>query len=187
MLNKEKVAEWKISFTRFCKAENKANSKIETYWGAISCFVWHFNTMSIDRIRWKDIADYILKYDNSKTISQKRYAIQLFYFICFKQKDKLKDMPTPKIDSVIPQVLNIKECYDIFSCIDNLKHKAIIKLSYDCGLRMSELLNIKINHIDGKDLILFISISMILGQEDLAKRASWSKFDDRKAGLICLR
>jgi len=156
MVNNEKIAEWKADFTRFCKSQNKANSTIETYWGAITCFIWHFNTMSIDRLGWKQIADYILKYDNSKTIAQKRYAIQLFYFVCFKQKDKMKDMPTPKIESEIPQVLNIQECYDIFSCIDNLKHKVIIKLSYDCGLRMSELLGIRIMHIDGKDLTLFI-------------------------------
>jgi site-specific recombinase XerD len=156
MINKEKIAEWKVDFTRFCKAQNKANNTIDTYWGAISCFILHFNTMSIDRIGWKEIADYILKYDNLKTIAQKRYAIQLFYSVCFRQKEKLKYMPTPKIESVIPQVLNVQECYNIFSCIDNLKHQVMIKLSYSCALRMSELLSIRINHIDGKDSTLFI-------------------------------
>lgn len=159
MITKEKIAEFKVDFTRFCKAQNKANSTIDTYWGAISCFICHFNTMSIDRIGWKEIADYILKYDNSKTIAQKRYAIQLFYFACFGQKEKLKYMPTPKTESVIPQVLNIQECHDIFSSIDNFKHQVMIKLSYSCALRMSELLSIRINHIDGKDSTLFINQS----------------------------
>lgn len=156
-LLENKIALWKIDFTRYCTAQNKAKSTIRIYWDSIVCFIWHFKTASVDRLIWKEIADYILsEYDNSHTISQKRYAIQLFYFVCFKQKAKLENMPISKRESVIPQVLNVQECYDIFSYISNLKHKAIIQLSYACGLRMSEVLGIRIKHIDGKDLTLFI-------------------------------
>jgi integrase/recombinase XerD len=156
---KEKIAEWKIDFTRYCKAANLADSTIEIYWGAITCFARHFKTVSLNRFGWKEIADYILKYDNSKTVSQKRYAIQLFYFVCFNQKEKLKNMPIPKAEKKIPQVLNIPECFSIFSHIKNLKHKALIQTAYSCGLRISEVLNIKVKHIDGKANTLFIEQS----------------------------
>lgn len=154
-----KIAEWKTDFTRYCKAQNKADTTILTYWQSVTTFIRYFNTISLDRISWKEIADYILQYDNSKTIDQKRYAIQLFYQVCFNQRQKLAKMPHPKKERVIPQVLNISECFAIFSQIKNLKHKAIIQLSYSCGLRISEVLNIKIKHIDGKANTLFIEQS----------------------------
>lgn len=156
---KEKIAEWKIDFTRYCKALNLANSTIEVYWGAVTSFAWHFKTVSLDRFSWKEIADYILKYDNSKTVAQKRYAIQLFYKIIFNQKDKLIKMPTPKIEKKLPQVLNIAECFEIFSQIKNLKHKALVQIGYSCGLRISEVLGIRVRHIDGKAGTLFVEQS----------------------------
>lgn len=159
VLIEEYVAEWKVDFTRNCKAKNLADSTIETYWGAITCFIWHFKTVSLDRLGWKEIADYILQYDNSKTVAQKRYAIQLFYFVCFNQKDKLKHMPTPKIEKKLPQVLNIAECFGIFAQIKNLKHKALIQTAYSCGLRISEVLGIRVKHIDGKASTIFIEQS----------------------------
>lgn len=159
MITGEKIAEWKRDFVRHCTAQNKANSTIEVYWQSVVCFLRVFNTMSLDRIGWKQIADYILQYDNSKTIEQKRYAIQLFYHIVIGQKEKLKNMPHPKRERIIPQVLNIAECYAIFSKIDNLKHKALIQLSYSCALRISEVLRIRVRHIDGKAGTLFIQQS----------------------------
>lgn len=159
VLIEDKMTEWKISFVRFCKAKNYAVSTIETYWGSVASFIKHFDTTRVYRLNWKEIADYILKYDNSHTVAQKRYAIQLFYFVCFNQKEKLKQMPIPKKEIVIPQVLNVQECFNIFSNIENLKHRAIIQLSYDCALRMSEIKNIKIKHIDGKERLLFIEQS----------------------------
>jgi site-specific recombinase XerD len=155
----EKIAEWNTDFTRYCKAQNKANTTILTYWQSVTTFIRYFNTVSLDRIGWKEIADYILRYDNSKTIDQKRYAIQLFYQVCFNQRQKLSKMPHPKKERIIPQVLNISECFAIFSQIKNLKHKALIQLSYSCGLRISEVLKIKIKHIDGKANTLFIEQS----------------------------
>lgn len=38
----------------------------------------------------------------------------------------------------------------------NLKHKCIIKLLYGCGLRLSELLNLKITDIDSANMVVRI-------------------------------
>ncbi len=159
-MNSEKIAVWKEDYMRYCKAANLAGSTVEVYWNSVVCFIWKHNTVSLDRFTWKQIADYILSnYDNSRTIAQKRYSIQLFYAVCFNQKDKLMKMPTPKKERVLPQVLSIQECSDIFAAIDNLKHKAFIQLAYACALRISELEGIKIKHIDGKAKTLFIEQS----------------------------
>lgn len=147
MINK-KIAEWKIDFHRHCSAERKSNSTIRTYWGAVECFIRKFNTVSLDRIHWTKIADYILQYDSARTIEQKKYSIQLFYGVCFGQWDKMAQMPNPKREKIIPQVLNLDEIRRIIFSIKNLKHRCAIQFSYDCALRISEVINARIKHID---------------------------------------
>ncbi|MFM7990543.1 MAG: tyrosine-type recombinase/integrase, partial [Candidatus Fonsibacter sp.] len=42
------------------------------------------------------------------------------------------------------------------SKIDNLKHKAILTLTYSVGLRVSEIVNLKIEAIDSKRMLIHI-------------------------------
>jgi integrase len=43
------------------------------------------------------------------------------------------------------------------SKIDNIKHKTIISLAYSVGLRVSEVINLKISDIDSKRMIININ------------------------------
>ena len=45
---------------------------------------------------------------------------------------------------------------DSISKIKNIKHKAIISLAYSVGLRVSEIVNLKINDIDSKRMVINI-------------------------------
>src|SRR5690606_25623450 len=47
----------------------------------------------------------------------------------------------------------------IFDATDNLKHKAMLMTIYSCGLRLSELLNLKITDIRSADKLLQINKS----------------------------
>lgn len=156
---KEKIAIWKIDFERYCKSRKYAKSTTSVYWGSIESFIWHFKTVELDRINWKQISDYILRYDSSRTINQKKYAIQLFYSIVFNQYKKLERMPSAKVENKIPEILTAGECMLVFSKIDNLKHRAMIHLTYACGLRISEPLGIRIRHISKVGGTLFIEQS----------------------------
>lgn len=153
---KEKIAEWKTEMYRYFKGKKYAQSTQETYWCAIECFIWHFNTVSLDRIHWHKIADYILQYDSARTIEQKKYSIQLFYGVCFGQWNKMAQMPNPKREKIIPQVLNLDETHRIILSIKNLKHRCAIQFSYDCALRISEVINARIKHIDFDRNFFFI-------------------------------
>ena len=50
------------------------------------------------------------------------------------------------------------------SKIENLKHKAILTLTYSVGLRVSEIVNIKILDIDSKRML--ISLNQAKGKKD---------------------
>jgi len=54
----------------------------------------------------------------------------------------------PKADKKLPVVLSQKEVKKILEGIANTKHRTFISLIYSCGLRLSELTNLKITDID---------------------------------------
>jgi integrase/recombinase XerD len=57
-------------------------------------------------------------------------------------------LPYSKINKRIPVVLTKLEVAKLFNAIKNEKHKLMIKLMYSAGLRVSELLNLRVEDID---------------------------------------
>ena len=82
----------------------------------------------------------------------------------------------PKELKKLPEVLTKDEVARMVHCLDNIKHKLIIQVLYDSGLRVSELVNLKINDINflrkvihvkagkgGKDRLTIISNRVLAG------------------------
>ncbi len=61
-----------------------------------------------------------------------------------------------KKPKILPNVLSKEEVQQILRALENIKHKAMLCLIYSCGLRRSELLNLKFEHVDSKRGILLI-------------------------------
>ena len=62
----------------------------------------------------------------------------------------------PKREQKLPNVLSKEEIKRIIEAPKNLKHRSMLSVIYACGLRRSELLNLKPNHIDSKRKLLII-------------------------------
>lgn len=54
----------------------------------------------------------------------------------------------PKKSRRLPTVLSKEEVIDLLRATYNLKHRTILALMYSCGLRISEILNLRLKHID---------------------------------------
>ena len=83
-------------------------------------------------------------------------AIRSFYkFLLISnkiQKNPAELLETPRLVRKIPDVLSIEEIDKIIEVIDlstgqGLRNKAIIETLYSCGLRVSELINLKISNL----------------------------------------
>ena len=78
----------------------------------------------------------------------------LFYFNELLKKNFI--ISTPKIKKSVPVVLSKDEIRELFSYVSNQKHKLILMIYYSCGLRLSELLNLKVKEIDFNEKILWV-------------------------------
>jgi integrase/recombinase XerD len=62
----------------------------------------------------------------------------------------------PKTEKLLPNVLSKEEIKMILNAHGNIKHKTMLSLIYSCGLRRSELINLKHTDIDSKRNIVII-------------------------------
>lgn len=67
-------------------------------------------------------------------------------------------LPRIKKDKSIPQILTINEVDRVLNNTNNIKHKALLSVLYYSGIRNSELLNLKIENINGDDFEIHIQL-----------------------------
>lgn len=115
-----------------------------------------------DKISEEDIKRFIyylgIKKRNSSTVARKLSSLKSFF--CFLNKEKiisqnpLENMETPKIKRKLPQVLTIREIEKLLTTVEtkkdneSIRAKAMFELLYATGMRVSELLNLKINDLN---------------------------------------
>ncbi|MGY3052966.1 integrase/recombinase XerD [Pedobacter sp. UYEF25] len=70
----------------------------------------------------------------------------------------------PQKERVLPKVLDATIIASIIRSCENVKHKTMLSLIYGCGLRAGELINLKIEDIDSKRML--VSICKAKGGKD---------------------
>ncbi len=83
-------------------------------------------------------------------------AIKLYFKTVRETKIDIDKVHRPKIEKLLPNVLSKEEIKLILEAHSNIKHKTMLSLIYSCGLRRSELLNLKPKDIDSKRNIVII-------------------------------
>ncbi|MCX6796364.1 MAG: tyrosine-type recombinase/integrase [Candidatus Falkowbacteria bacterium] len=107
-----------------------------------------------DEINNQDIRDYLLVLVNlgksSSTINIAVSAFKFYYSQVFSRRFFVSDdgIKRPKKEKKLPIVLSKQEVVKMITATDNLKHKLMIQILYSSGLRVSELINLKINDIN---------------------------------------
>ncbi len=83
-------------------------------------------------------------------------AVKFYYEQVLKNDKLFFDIPRPKKPLQLPKSLNAKEIKRLFESTENIKHQLILKLCYGMGLRVSEIVNLKISDIDSHNMKVFI-------------------------------
>ncbi len=108
-------------------------------------------------INTDDIRVYLEKMtDNNLSTStlNSAYSAFKFYFEKIMHRKFFINIPRAKKSKKLPEVLTRGEIGQIFATILNVKHKLSLGLMYSSGLRVSELVNVKVNDFDFENRIL---------------------------------
>jgi len=136
-----------------------SNNTINSYMYELKEFFKYFKNKNILNINTKEIKQYIQKNTiniKNTSISHKITVIKSFYN--FLLDDSLIDknpcisLKMPKKDKLLPVYLTVDEMNKLLDikCHNSydFRNKAILELLYATGIRISELIKLKINNID---------------------------------------
>jgi integrase/recombinase XerD len=90
------------------------------------------------------------------TLHSRINAMKFYYEQVLGREKFFWDIPRPKKQIILPKVLNETEIGRLFRGIRNLKHKAVVFTAYSAGLRVSEVVSLKISDVDSQRMTLFI-------------------------------
>jgi len=79
-------------------------------------------------------------------------AIKFYYERVLGGQRKVYLVDRPRTEKKLPEVLSEEEMVKLLQATEDIKHKAILMLAYSAGLRVVELVNVKIKDIDSKKL-----------------------------------
>ncbi len=87
---------------------------------------------------------------STSTINQYINALKFYYMDVLKRDIPFQCIYRPKTPSLLPKILNPEQIEAIINSIDNIKHKCIVAIEYSAGLRISEVLDLKVKQLNFK-------------------------------------
>jgi len=90
-----------------------------------------------------------------QTINLALNAVKFLYTEVLKDPQKI-DLKFAKRNKKLPIVLSRAEIERIIEATDNAKYKMMISLGYACGMRVSEVVNLKVADLDINELVVHI-------------------------------
>lgn len=134
---------------------------IKSYSNALKTFFLYFEHKNPEKINPSEIEQFINKMVLIDNISQSYQkvlvgSIKLFYNELLCKNYKLNYLYPDRPEKKLPVVLDKSEIKILLNSIQNLKHKAILSLIYSAGLRLSEVIEIKLTDIDSKRMLIKI-------------------------------
>lgn len=148
-------------FVKLLQIKQYSYSTISSYKNAILKLINAFPSSDISELTKKQIEEFINFQVTHKNISrayQKQMvgALNLFYNDLLRKNYDLFYLYPDRREYKIPEILSKDEVKLLIDSIINIKHKAIISSLYSAGLRLEEVLNLKLEDIDSQNMLIKI-------------------------------
>lgn len=151
------IRKWQEKYSIDIRLLYNSENTRKNYISQINCFLYHFrNEIEPKAIDNEKIKLWLLEAKTINTRKHRLCAVNSFYKITVGMPSKITKIPYPKADKQLPIVLSKAEVQRMFDVCENLKHKVILSILYACGLRVSELINLKWANIDRSRMIINI-------------------------------
>lgn len=148
-------------FRRWLQHKRYSENSVKTYVEMLSMFTRHIHPKPLTEVSNEHVMDFVhsvligegysFTYQNQLVSS-----LKLFYREMVNAKLDIDKLERPRREHKLPNVLSKEEVKRILEAHSNKKHKTMLSLIYACGLRRSELLNIKPSDIDRQRNMLIV-------------------------------
>jgi integrase/recombinase XerD len=142
---------------------------ITTYRNEFAQLLYSLKSTNVDDIDAERLRRYFLYCTNTLKLSENTLhsrinAVKFYFEQVLKREKFFFEIPRPKKPSLLPNVLAISQVETLFGNLENLKHKTMLYLAYSAGLRVSEVVNLRVRDIHSERMV--INIKGAKGKKD---------------------
>jgi len=139
--------------SREMRLRNYSHTTIKAYKSCIRTFVSHFRPRHPRDLGNAEIREYLVhllveKNRPASTVNQVYNALRFLYCDLYHKDFVIESLPRPRKERRLPDVLNEQEVVRLIQAVTNVKHKTMLMLTYASGLRVSEVVRLKIEDLD---------------------------------------
>ena len=190
-----------IKLKKDMQMRNFSKYTYDSYLGKAKDIMKYFGTKALEDITTEELREYLLKYLKEerklgdRSINYYNSVIRFIYEVTLDKVLNKKQLPMRKRKKTVYKVLTKKELSTFFNCVDNFKYKTIFMLAYGSGLRIGEIVNLRVEDIDSKNMRIFVREGKgnkerytILSKQSLEMlRTYWGKYrPNKRRGRIFL-
>ena len=118
----------------------------------------HFLGHSPDQASAEDLRLFQLDMANNGTsritMNATITALRFFFKVTIDKLEIVRKLKTVAVERKLPVVLSQEEVAHLLNVTNSLKYKAALSIAYGAGLRISEIVSLKISHIDSKRMVI---------------------------------
>lgn len=145
------ICEQKLNYLNYSK--NTSN----IYLGYIEKFLMS-QDKSPEHLNSKDFQNYLDNFHFTSVSQQNQVinAIKFLYENGLNRKYEKVSFKRPKSEKKLPRVIDKDFLLSKITLVKNLKHKSILSLAFSTGLRVSEVINLKLTDIDSNRMLIHV-------------------------------
>ncbi|KAB5486880.1 tyrosine-type recombinase/integrase [Flagellimonas hadalis] len=149
-----------LDFVKILEVKRYSKNTIDSY-ASIVKMARHFFGKSLDQVDETELHRYFYHMVHTKKVSysyqkQIAMALKLYYREMFRQSINLELLFPSRKPGKLPVIIAKSDVEKIIEKANNGKHKCMIALVYSTGLRVGELIDLKIADIDSTRMVVHI-------------------------------
>ena len=153
-----------LEFKKKLTLQRYATSSIKSYTNAFAKFLIAFEGSPLEKVKEQNIENFLFHLQKTGNISsayQKQIlsAIGKYYELFHSRKLDLKYLYSKCKQKTLPKYLRRNEIIRLISACQNIKHLCITKLLYGCGLRVGEVIELRIKDVNSDQMLLHINMA----------------------------
>ena len=152
------MSELRKRMIRDMQSRNFSTGTQRAYLRAVAGLAKYYHR-SPDTIKPEEIQDYVVH-----LLSERKLAVgschgvitglRFFYTVTLKQDGASVPIPQVKRETRLPEILSPEQLEKLFAAPRNLKHRVLLMTAYSAGLRVSELVHLKVTDIHSDRMMI---------------------------------
>ena len=144
------------------KMRNFSHYTYDSYLGKTKDIMKYFGEKKLEDVTTEELRIFLLKYLKEerklgdRSINYYNSVLRFIYEVTLDKVLNKKQLPMRKRKRTVYKVLTKEELSTFFNCVDDFKFKTIFMLAYGSGLRIGEIVNLRVEDIDSKKMRIFV-------------------------------